>query len=154
GATTKPTTPGSASKPNTPDLPGSVSKPNTPGLPGGANSPASKLDKLSNPLSALKQDGFDMGGIGGKAAELGKLLEGAANVLSSIAQLVQGITQGVQGVADGVAGAAGAVGGAVGAVGGAVGAVGGAAGNVLSLVQGQGLPQDPTAGMAQAPTLE
>ncbi|RKI30240.1 hypothetical protein D7Y27_39285, partial [Corallococcus sp. AB004] len=135
--------------------PSSVSKPTTPSLPGAADaSPFGKVGgKMSDKLSSLKQDGFDAAGsLGGKAAKLGELLEGAATVLSSIAQLVQGITQGVQGVAEGVQGVAGAVGGAVGAVGGAVGAVSDVATSVLSLAQGP--QQDPTAGMSQVPTME
>ncbi|WP_438503389.1 hypothetical protein, partial [Corallococcus aberystwythensis] len=112
----------------------------TPSLPGAADaSPSGKVGgKDSNLMSALKTDGFDAGGIAGKAQEIGKLLEGVASVLGSLTQLVQGLTQGVQGVAEGVQGA--------------VGAVGGAASSALSLAQSP--LQDPTAGMSQAPTLE
>ncbi|RKH07728.1 hypothetical protein [Corallococcus carmarthensis] len=109
--------------------------------PGAVGSPASAQKpggKGSDLMSALKTDGFDVGGIGGKAAELGKVLEGVASVLGSIAQLVQGITQGVQGVTEGVKGVAGAV--------------GGAATGALSLAQSP--LQDLTAGMSQAPSLE
>ncbi|RKG66528.1 hypothetical protein D7W79_36430, partial [Corallococcus exercitus] len=111
------------------DLPGSVD----------ASASGQKVGgKGSDLMSALMQDGFDAGGVGGKAAELGKLLEGVASVLGSIAQLVQGITQGVEGVTEGVKGVAGAV--------------GGAASGALSLAQSP--LQDLTAGMSQAPSLE
>ncbi|WP_375756973.1 hypothetical protein [Corallococcus exercitus] len=115
--------------PRAPSIPGSVDASASAQKPGG---------KGFDLMSALKTDGFDAGGIGGKAAELSKVLEGVASVLGSIAQLVQGITQGAQGVTEGVKGVAGAV--------------GGAATGALSLAQSP--LQDLTAGMSQAPSLE
>ncbi|NBD07944.1 MULTISPECIES: hypothetical protein [Corallococcus] len=142
-----------------------VSRP--PSLSGPAEGAASgqKVGGKGSPLmAALQQDGFDAGGAG-KAEGLGKLLEGALSVLSSITQLLQSVTEGVQGLT----GAQGASGGSPFSDSFSQGSTGPSPLSLdsSSLEQGadavpelsgdaeagQASLQDPTFGMSQVPSL-